>query len=351
MRWTARAALSVGFPTVDAVPYRQNEGEMPTLDPLPATPQGFELIVRQADREFLGSPLRHQPETPFHHYTTSRGFVGIVESQVIWATDYRKLNDPRELTRGEEVIQEALAAMAREHGDGTPVGWLARRVEVARRGRRLIDIPGIHIFVASFSGRPDLLGQLRAYADDGQGYSIGFRGIPLPTGAQTPSKLDSSLAVDFGPCIYDEGVYRAKVREAVEHVALGLQKYSRTYRGMEEHQAFGSAVDQWERLTDEAYGTTLARLATLVPFLKDAAYAEEQEWRLIVLGTASETRTRPTRYGEATFIEVSLKKPDRMDLHEVIVGPRAPGLDFARSTLDRCGYGHVAVMPSRVPYR
>jgi hypothetical protein len=346
-----RAIGSAGVSMGQAVPYRQSEGELPTREPLPATPLGFELIARQADEEFLGSALRQQPEVPFCHYTTAGGFAGILGSETIWATDYRKLSDPDELTRGEAVIQGELNAMANEHTDATPAGWLARRVQIIRHERRLIDIPGIQIFVASFSSEPDLLGQIREYADKGQGYVLCFNTIPLPTGTRTPSRLASSLAVDFGRCIYDEANFRAQIRGAVEYVARGLQKYSRTYMGIEEHQAFGSALDQWERLTDEAYGTTLARLATLVPFLKDSTYAEEREWRLVFLGTPPQTRTRPTPFGDAAYIEVSLKTPERMDLHEVVAGPRVTNLDFARSTLDRWGYGHVPVRRSHVPYR
>jgi predicted RecB family nuclease len=41
---------------------------------------GFELIVRQAGREFLGSGERRQPESPFYHYAPERGLVGILET-------------------------------------------------------------------------------------------------------------------------------------------------------------------------------------------------------------------------------------------------------------------------------
>jgi hypothetical protein len=303
---------------------------------------GFELIVRQADREFLGSPLRRQPETPFYHYTDAAGLSGILETHSIWATEYGKLNDPHELTRGERVIQDELEAISQEYPETTPRGWLCRHVEQARQGHRLIDIPNIGIYVASFSSHGDLLDQWRAYADDASGYTIGFNSLPLPTGVQAPSSLASSLAIDFAPCEYSAEVFRARVRDTLFYVADGLDKYALTY--------CDNAM-QLQRINHEAMGAALARLATLVPFLKDPSFAGEKEWRLIFLGTPAEKLTRPTkRYGEALYIKVPLQKPDRMDLHEIITGSRAIP-DLARSTLDRCGYGHVGITASRVPYR
>src|SRR5262249_23392302 len=37
---------------------------------------------------------------PLYHYTDGRGLRGIIESETIWFTDYRHLNDPSELIHG-----------------------------------------------------------------------------------------------------------------------------------------------------------------------------------------------------------------------------------------------------------
>jgi hypothetical protein len=106
-------------------------------------------------------------------------------------------------------------------------------------------------------------------------------------------------------------------------------------------------------LIQEAFGATLTKLAALVPYLKDATYVEEQEWRLILVGTPNEKLTRATVYGEALYARVSLKtdRMGRMDLHDVVTGPLVRDLGFARTTLDRCGYGDVPITQSRVPHR
>lgn len=310
----------------------------------PGDEDPFELIVRQAEREFMGSQQRTQPETPFYHYTNSVGLTGILASHSIWATDYRKLNDPHELTRGEQAIQDELEAIIREYSDDTARGWLCRRIERVRHGRRLIDLPDIGIYVASFASHGDLLEQWRAYADDAAGYAIGFNSLPLPTGVQAVVNLASSLAIDFAPCEYRVDSYRAQVRAVLFFIADGMEKYVLTY--------CEDDLGRLMQIRDEAVSAALARLANFVPFLKDPSFAGEKEWRLILLGTPTSTLTRQTaRYGEASYIKVSLTKPERMHLHEVIAGPRVNDLAFVRHTLDRCAYGHVPITPSRVPYR
>ena len=56
---------------------------------------GFKLIVAQADREFMGSPLREIPDR-FWHYTRDGGLEGILSKGAIWATDYRHFYDDNE---------------------------------------------------------------------------------------------------------------------------------------------------------------------------------------------------------------------------------------------------------------
>ena len=51
---------------------------------------------------------RNKIETPLYHYTDGRGLKGIMESQTIWFTDYRHLNDPSELVHGLEVAHDVI---------------------------------------------------------------------------------------------------------------------------------------------------------------------------------------------------------------------------------------------------
>src|SRR5215471_1602710 len=46
--------------------------------------------------------IENKITTPLYHYTDARGLRGIFESEQIWFTDYRHLNDPSELLHGIE---------------------------------------------------------------------------------------------------------------------------------------------------------------------------------------------------------------------------------------------------------
>ena len=178
------------------------------------------------------------------------------------------------------------------------------------------------------------------YADDAQGYALGFNSLPLPVGEQVGVKLDVGLGVDLRPCIYDIEEFRALVRQTLFFTADRHIDYTLRYC---------TSHAQEQRLRRHALGAALANVGALVPFLKDPAFADEKEWRLMYIGKPVEIFTRPTRYGTAPYMKVDLKKGARMDLHEIIAGPRGSG--FLKSTAERCGYEDIKLIPSRIPYR
>ena len=303
------------------------------------------MIVAQADREFMGSPLREQPDKPFYHYTGPGGLEGILGKGAIWATDYRGLNDDEELTRGENAITGELDAIIGEHDDNTPLGDLARRVRGLRDGHRVIDIPNIGIYVTSFSTEPELSHQWDHYADHGKGYAIGFKSLPLPTGNPTPQRLELGLSVDFGYCLYDEAQYRKLVREIILFVASGLEKYCEYYAKNEA---------QVESLVRTARICALARLGASVWFLKRPSFEGESELRLVQIGAPPEQPQERQVDGRAVkFIEIDIRKDGCLDLYEIMAGPAEPSAKpdgYLKSVMDRSGYEHVKLSRSRLTY-
>jgi hypothetical protein len=328
-----RALATASLPR-DGLP--NNHGgalQWPNVDP------SFKLIVQQAGREFMGSPLRQQPAKPFYHYTSVEGLAGIFGEEAIWATDYRHLDDSDELTRGEHIIESELEILMSQHGRDSLLGDFCSTVRQVREGRRVIDIPGIGIYVTSFSDEPEIPGQWRVYGCNFTGYAIGLNSLPLPVGEQTPTKLTSALSVDFGPCIYDDDIYRACVREIVTVVADGLLKYIDTY-------CHNPA--QVELLFREARVSALARLGASVWFLKRPLYSGEQELRLVHVGKSpTSPLVRPCRSKNAEYIEVPLRKDERMDLQQVIVGSKGDH-QRARQILDSTNYTDVPLIASSV---
>jgi hypothetical protein len=107
---------------------------------------------------------------PLYQYTGWGGLCGIIESESVWFTDYRHLNDPSELSHGVEVAQEVLASVGQ--GADPRVGLFMEMIGDLLVPRNFVG--NLDFFTASFTTERDDLGQWRAYADNGRGFALGF---------------------------------------------------------------------------------------------------------------------------------------------------------------------------------
>ena len=115
-----------------------------------------------------------EPAVPerLYHYTNAAGLKGILESGTLWLSDMTSLNDPSEMvygfTRALPILREHIANIHRAGKKFTD--------NITAFAERGLLLKVAHFFVCSFTSQPDDLGQWRAYADDAQGYALGFDG-------------------------------------------------------------------------------------------------------------------------------------------------------------------------------
>src|SRR5258708_27070447 len=109
------------------------------------------------------------PDRPIFHYTSQKGFLGILQDKALWASKIQFLNDSAEFQYTFDLVESRLKEQERNpklkefsHFRKNVIGWLNGSMKYP------------NIFVASFSERGDLLSQWRAYCPDGTGFSIGF---------------------------------------------------------------------------------------------------------------------------------------------------------------------------------
>lgn len=108
-----------------------------------------------------------------YQYTDATAFNGIVENKVIWATDYRCLNDAQELVYTRGAFIERLERLANEPGEYSE----AYRVQLEALSRmNATDLMQCDdaMFVACFTERPDALSQWISYGANGYGFALGF---------------------------------------------------------------------------------------------------------------------------------------------------------------------------------
>jgi hypothetical protein len=219
-------------------------------------------------------PYTQPPPPPLYHYTNAAGLVGILDSGSLWASAIGHSNDLREIACAFELARPILTE-------------LAAQPEFQKQNQHLLmsvlekffedpESPMQDGFAVSFCAKPDLLSQWRAYGDEG-GFSLEI--YPL---ARASVHEPDTEAMDV-----------VLLRSAIGRKLL-VRKVN--YDSIEQQAEFRERVITTSRLLDEVTeeipdADTTAVVVTLltssliewVYTVKDVAFAEEQEWRLICL--------------------------------------------------------------------
>jgi hypothetical protein len=204
-----------------------------------------------------------------------------------------------------------------------------------------------------FFGEGEQLNQWRAYGRGEGGFALGFDPIKLD---QRILKLNGILS----PVNYDLSEQSNLVRELLR---WGLSEYQRLVPGV--------PVDQRDEHRKDWAHMFLWRAAAAAPIIKNPAFAEESEWRLIHLPSFKEDiRFIPRQTGLAPFTELRLGEsqtaspeklarlgrglPDRLPIKKLWSGPgRATDTSLlaGRTLLEQMNYDGVGLEASKIPYR
>jgi len=280
-------------------------------------------------REDLQNLAKNPPPVVFH-YTSPHGLLGMLQSNAIWATHAEFLNDRTELRYVEDVIARSAKSLS-----GTA------RTDCSKELLRVLQLPrwrGFEprdIFVACFSTNPDSLSQWRAYANDGVGYAVGIAtGVPF----RVRNRPDTSvllLKVVYDRVAQEEavGAALARVIEIIESCDPYAEPGYVNFRGL------------------------VAVAQSVVPIgfaLKNPGFAEEAEWRLVVIDEAPwsagpHMRHRPSEFGITPYVE--LEAGEQLPLRKLTLGPGLHGNPTRKgivSALLRHGHGTPSPAPGGV---
>jgi hypothetical protein len=309
-------------------------------------------------RAILNDALLRKPERPLYHYTTQSGLLGIIKDRRIWATHTQYLNDRREFLHAVDLVRGEIERLFKDQNTQTGQESAAC-VEALERMRDILSQSpeGINVCVCSFSEANDSLSQWRAYGGS-CGFAIGFSQNVLQVAVE---KQGFFLA----QCIYDPATQLEIARALVEEV-------------LDEYLSKGSDLDVWEGDTEsgeafwETGGNLLNYLYRYAPILKDRAFAEEREWRIISNPVfAQHLEYRGGRSLIIPYYPLPLwEDGQKTEIYEIIVGP-TPDLERSIKSLrkmimgrdvikDRSlkgldlvkeGWGYTPINASQVPYR
>jgi len=275
------------------------------------------------------------PPSTLHHYTSQSGLLGIFSSNSLWASKIHYLNDSSEY----ELALKLAATFLTDLLKGERSTRQRRKIKALLSNLRMIE--HMNVCVCSFTENGDQLSQWRAYTDGGSGFSIGFNTQHLETQAAIH---DFRLA----KCIYDAAEHRGLVEQLV------LSSLAKDFNTAPSTR---HPTEPWTIVVKHVGGEFSKDISLLAPLLKNAAFREEAEWRLIS-ARGIDVRKMSFRAGKSMLIpytSIPLGEPGLAFLNSLVVGPTPhPGLaKRAAESLVRsyASPGMSAVQSSEVPYR
>jgi hypothetical protein len=253
---------------------------------------------------------------PSHfHYTSFAGLKGILETGSLWATYTKTLNDGSEFHYGQSVIKDYLAS----HLRGTP-SW--EQIEECLQNQTS------RTFVVCFCESPDLLSMWRGYAGLGGGFCLEFEGPDLLGASFSPFATRHPFKVTYGNA-FDGPL-----------------------------QAILSCMVQFARRSNIEAMTVASWIDMLALKMKDAAFSEERERRIIIPNpSSSELKFRPGYSDVKPYIELHpmIGGVGKLPLKRIVYGPTLRHDDALVESLtmmlERYGYADVVLEPCKIPYR
>jgi hypothetical protein len=318
-------------------------GLMPDAKQLPsALSEAIEEFDRWCGKHLESEQKKHIITEPLYHYTDGRGLKGIIESQTIWFTDYRHLNDPSELSYG---IEKARDLMRLKETGADNVGRAF--LQCLRDMLSPKNFSKLEFFITSFSFDRDELGQWRAYADNGRGYALGLQ-------ARVFTDLIRHPNVFISPVFY-------KTKEILDRHSLAIDRAFEIFQDAvdKNHTLLTNEADLDEFIQQFCRVTLASVVIWNCLTSKHVAYENEKEVRLIILGTSDKlkpsikTRLRGSEIVPYIAHDLDVRSPQT--ILEIVTGPAA-GTDAERTVRTMLSSlkvedDEILIKPSGIPYR
>ncbi len=201
------------------------------------------------------------------HYTNGTGFLGIVQTGTIYATQVSCLNDKTETKYGSDIYKEAVAELIKERkGDAEAIAFLNQVLEYVREEPDSPTRGTSKFFVTCFSGDEDELTQWDRYSKP-NGYAIGLhaRGLWRESTSQ---------------------VYR--VVYSAEKQMIAAKKIATGTLDFYQEGLYGERLERPEEWAKLFFNTWNEWIYKLAPLAKDNKWRSENEFRLVHELKASE---------------------------------------------------------------
>jgi Protein of unknown function (DUF2971) len=253
--------------------------------------------MRQIDDFFFKSV-----DKTLYHYTGISSLLGMADKRKVWASHIYYLNDSKEILYACGVLQRLLSERISNHRN-------EERIFLEQFKDWLISFnTAFHIFIFSLSERNSLLSQWRGYTPHGKGVSIGFSTDVIN---HIVNRADYKIA----KCLYKNAEHQELMCSLLEKMLTTFNQRLATINISKNHP-----TQKYHGFLEEFRGTLLQILAVI----KDPAFEEEQEWRIISQYfpnfTVSEIKFREGASMLMPYIQMELPEQGLL-FEKVILGP------------------------------
>lgn len=264
--------------------------------------------------EITSKLYSYTPKERLYHYTTFSGLLGIIDSNKLWASDIRYMNDSAELKHTVDLIRIEITERV-VSGHPKPdllnqfLDWVTHRIT-----------NGHMLFASSFRANGNLLSQWRGYSRIGKGVSLGFNPSFI---------LDCAKKQNFqiGKCVYKREEQRRLISEIIDSVEVLAEE-------IEDNLDNKNRVSVYHKIF-EKIESDLLRIAAI---LKHPSFKEEEEWR-IVSPVITDYLEEPVLFREGTsmlvpYVEFNLadSKKSPLVLDHLFLGP-TPNITISMNSL------------------
>lgn len=275
-----------------------------------------------------------------YHYTSQEAFLEILKRKEIWATHIEYLNDRSEFTY---TMKKANYALLKRREDILQQGSDGSELNLVDKLREEItETRFLKIYVCSFTCEGNLLSMWRGYCPGGKGYSIGFDCSNLVD-------LAKKQGFYFGKCLYTEDEQEVIINTLIDET-------------LEELRSFSGNLTRRETLITEPDPLRDFRInvLTIAPLLKDHAFSEEKEWRLISIPKLITQRQKQEDFRDGhsaivPYFKIKLVniESDHLPIKKIFIGPgcdKRLGKKSVEAILWAKELKSVQVITSTIPY-
>jgi hypothetical protein len=282
-----------------------------------------------------------------YHYCSNAVLTSILSNREIWASELALSNDALE----GKWLRRVFVDCCNEKGV-TP----SDQVELLNYLDLVISMAGYAGFCMSEEG--DLLSQWRAYADNGMGASVGFNSEYFEVLGNIRRDRGDTFSAHLTEVIYDSAEQKKLLAEHVDEIIKLIRD------GALRQSTFLTSEEDNKKRKDKlrTMGLRFLFFYFFVFKLKNPAFSEEREWRVIshivqterdvTLGQLAKMEFKAHMDRIVPFARILLEPLPHSSITEIVLGPRnATPERVVEAFLLKNGWSNVSVNRSLASYR